>query len=73
MEKKIDTSLTKNIPPHELTKVLKENSKRDLLEALLQWKMVASQFESQLKETKEKLHELIEYKNRVEEKYNPDA
>ena len=46
MEKKIDTSLTKNIPPHELTKVLKENSKRDLLEALLQWKLLASTLES---------------------------
>ena len=49
MEKKnIDTSLTKNIPPHELTKILKENSKRDLLEAILQWKMVASQLQAQL-------------------------
>ena len=48
MEKKIDTTLTKNIPPHELTKILKENSKRDLLEAILQWKMVASQLQAQL-------------------------
>ena len=48
MEKKIDTSLTKNIPPHELTKILKENSKRDLLEAILQWKMIASQLQAQL-------------------------
>ena len=71
MEKKIDTSLTKNIPPHELTKILKENSKRDLLEALLQWKLLASTLESQLNDTKEKLRELMEYKDRVEEKYNP--
>ena len=58
MEKKIDTSLTKNIPPHELTKILKENSKRDLLEALLQWKLLASTLESQLNEVRTRLNEL---------------
>ena len=50
MEKKINNSLTKRIPMHELSMILKKNSKRDLLETLLQWKLIASELEKQLNE-----------------------
>lgn len=53
MEKKIDNSLTKQIPMHELAMILKKNSKRDLLETLLQWKLIASTLEKQLNELRE--------------------
>ncbi len=53
MEKKIDNSLTKQIPMHELAMILKKNSKRDLLETLLQWKLIASELEKQLNELRE--------------------
>jgi len=53
MEKKIDNSLTKQIPMHELSMILKKNSKRDLLETLLQWKLVASTLEKQLNELRD--------------------
>jgi len=53
MEKKIDNSLTKQIPMHELSMILKKNSKRDLLETLLQWKLIASTLEKQLNELRD--------------------
>ena len=53
MEKKIDNLLTKQIPMHELSMILKKNSKRDLLETLLQWKLIASELEKQLNELRD--------------------